>query len=52
VVANGFGRIDMARLQRSIDIVREAFNIARPLAASEIYDPRFLPEAAALAVAQ
>jgi NitT/TauT family transport system substrate-binding protein len=42
---NGFGRIDMARLQRSIDMVREAFGIQRPLAASEIYDPKFLPPA-------
>jgi len=50
VLANGFGQVDMARLQRSIDIAREAFNIARPLAASDIYDPKFLPEAAALRV--
>lgn len=52
VLANGFGRVDMARLQRSIDIAREAFNIARPLAASEVYDPKFLPEPRFLAVAQ
>jgi NitT/TauT family transport system substrate-binding protein len=42
---NGFGRVDTARLQRSIDMVREAFGIERRLAASDIYDPRFLPPA-------
>lgn len=40
---NGFGQVDMARLQRSIDAVREAFGISRPLPASDIYDPSFLP---------
>ena len=52
VLANGFGKIDMARLQRSIDIAREAFNIARPLNASDLYDPRYLPEASLLRVPQ
>jgi len=52
VLANGFGKVDMARLQRSIEITRQAFNIARTLAASEIYDPKFLPEPTLLAVAQ
>jgi NitT/TauT family transport system substrate-binding protein len=42
---NGFGRVDMARLQRSIDSVRDAFGISRPMAASDIYDPSFLPPA-------
>lgn len=42
---NGFGRVDTARLQRSIDMVREAFGIERRLAASDIYDPKFLPPA-------
>jgi len=43
VRANGFGQVDTARLQRGIDMVREAFGISRPLAASDIYDPSFLP---------
>ena len=40
---HGFGRVDTARLQRGIDMVRDAFNIARPLAWNEVYDPRYLP---------
>jgi NitT/TauT family transport system substrate-binding protein len=51
VRAHGFGQVDMARLQRSIDAVRDAFAISRPLAASDIYDPSFLPPAAALKLA-
>jgi NitT/TauT family transport system substrate-binding protein len=43
VRANGFGQVDTARLQRSIDMVRDAFGISRPMAASDIYDPSFLP---------
>jgi NitT/TauT family transport system substrate-binding protein len=43
VRANGFGQVDMVRLQRSIEAVREAFGISRPMAASDIYDPSFLP---------
>ena len=45
VRANGFGRIDTVRLQRSIDMVREAFSIARPMPWGEVYDPRYLPPA-------
>jgi NitT/TauT family transport system substrate-binding protein len=52
VLANGFGQVDMARLQRSIDISREAFGITRTLAAADLYDARYLPEAAALRVPQ
>ncbi len=48
---NGFGRVDTARLQRSIDSVRDAFGITRPLAASDIYDPSFLPPASDLRLA-
>jgi NitT/TauT family transport system substrate-binding protein len=48
VRANGFGRVDTARLQRGIDMVREAFGIARPMPWSDIYDPRYLPAAADL----
>jgi NitT/TauT family transport system substrate-binding protein len=48
---NGFGKPDIARLQRSIDSVRAAFNISRPMAASDIYDPSFLPPASALKLA-
>ncbi|WP_144300030.1 ABC transporter substrate-binding protein [Elioraea rosea] len=50
VLENGFGKVDMERLQRSIDIAREAFGISRTLAASEVYDPKYLPEPASLAV--
>jgi NitT/TauT family transport system substrate-binding protein len=48
---NGFGQVDMARLQRSVDAVREAFGISRPLPASDIYDPSFLPPATELRMA-
>jgi NitT/TauT family transport system substrate-binding protein len=48
---NGFGQVDTARLQRSIDAVREAFNVSRPMAASDIYDPSFLPPASELKLA-
>ncbi len=45
VRANGFGQVDTARLQRTIDMIRAAFNVERPLPWSDIYDPRFLPPA-------
>jgi NitT/TauT family transport system substrate-binding protein len=45
---SGFGQVDTARLQRGIDMVREAFGIARPMTWNEIYDPRYLPAAADL----
>ena len=48
---NGFGQVDMVRLQRSVDAVREAFGISRPMAASDIYDPSFLPPAGQLRLA-
>jgi NitT/TauT family transport system substrate-binding protein len=48
---NGFGKVDMARLQESVDAVRTAFGISRPMAASDIYDPSFLPAAAQLKLA-
>ena len=48
---NGFGRVDMTRLQRSVDSVREAFGISRPMAASDIYDASFLPPASDLKLA-
>ena len=48
---NGFGQVDMVRLQRSVDAVREAFGISRPMAASDIYDASFLPPAADLRMA-
>lgn len=44
----GFGQVDTQRLQRSIDAVRDAFGISRPLPASDIYDPSYLPPAADL----
>ncbi len=48
---NGFGRVDTVRLQRSIDSVRDAFAIVRPMTASDIYDPAFLPAATDLKLA-
>jgi NitT/TauT family transport system substrate-binding protein len=48
---NGFGQVDIARLQRSIDSVRDAFGISRPMPASDIYDPSFLPPASELRLA-
>ncbi len=42
---NGFGQIDTARLQRSVEAVRQAFNITRPVPWNEVYDPRYLPPA-------
>ncbi|MFM7780932.1 MAG: hypothetical protein ACKPB8_19605 [Alphaproteobacteria bacterium] len=45
VRANGFGRVDTVRLQRGIDMVRDAFGVARPLSWGEVYDPRYLPPA-------
>ena len=50
VLANGFSAVDMARLQRSIDIARAAFGIAREMKADEVYDPKFLPPAGDLRV--
>lgn len=48
---NGFGQVDMVRLQRSVDAVRDAFGITRPMAATDIYDASFLPPAADLRLA-
>ncbi|WP_198374285.1 ABC transporter substrate-binding protein [Neoroseomonas rubea] len=45
VRTSGFGQIDTARLQRGIDMVRDAFAIARPMPWGEVYDPRYLPPA-------
>jgi NitT/TauT family transport system substrate-binding protein len=47
----GFGQVDTARLQRGIDMVRDAFGIARPMGWAEVYDPKFLPLAADLKLA-
>jgi NitT/TauT family transport system substrate-binding protein len=41
----GFGQVDMARLQRSIDMVRESFGLDQRLRAEDLYDPRYLPPA-------
>jgi NitT/TauT family transport system substrate-binding protein len=51
VRANGFGAVDMARLDSTMKEVSEAFGIANPMAASDLYTPRFLPPAADLAFA-
>lgn len=42
---NGFGQVDTARVQRGIDMVRDAFGITRQVPWSDIYDPRYLPAA-------
>jgi NitT/TauT family transport system substrate-binding protein len=49
VRANGFGRVDMARLDSTVVEVSGAFGLARPIPASELYTERFLPPAADLA---
>ncbi len=45
VRANGFGQVNTTRLQSTIDMIRAAFSIDRPMPWSDIYDPRFLPPA-------
>src|SRR5271155_3406324 len=44
----GVGNVDLARLQKSIDILVEANNLPRTPKASEIFTPDFLPPAADL----
>jgi len=51
VRAQGFGQVDTARLQRGIDMVRDAFGIARPVGWEAIYDPKYLPPATDLRLA-
>ncbi len=39
----GIGDVDQARLARSCEQVRAALNLARPVAAQELFSPAFLP---------
>jgi NitT/TauT family transport system substrate-binding protein len=48
VMQGGLGNLAMPRVQASIDMLREVFNIAAPLRAEDLYDPRYLPPAEAL----
>jgi NitT/TauT family transport system substrate-binding protein len=43
VRSGGLGNVDMARLQRSIVMVEESFNMTPRLQASAVYRPEFLP---------
>ena len=45
VLANGFGMVDTARVQRGIDMLRGALGIDRAMPWSDIYDLRYLPSA-------
>lgn len=51
VRAKGFGQVDTARLQKSIDMVRDAFGIARTMSWEAVYDPKYLPAAGDLKLA-
>ena len=46
VRANGFGGVDMARLERSIDQIADTYEFTNRPAASDVFDPQFLPPAA------
>jgi NitT/TauT family transport system substrate-binding protein len=48
IASIGVGNVDVARLQKSIDILVEANNLPRTPKASEIFTPDFLPPAADL----
>jgi NitT/TauT family transport system substrate-binding protein len=43
VLKEGFGNVDMARLQRTIDMVSDAYKLPRKIKAEELFDPSFLP---------
>ena len=46
VRANGFGGVDMERLERSIDQIADTYEFTNRPAASDVFDPQFLPPAA------
>lgn len=48
VLSGGFGNLPAPRVQGAIDTIRTAFDIATPLAASDLYMPQFLPPAESL----
>jgi len=43
VRAGGLGNIDMARLQRTIEMVEESYNLPKRLKAADMYSGEFLP---------
>ena len=43
VRANGFGGVDMARLERSIDQIADTYEFTSRPAAADVFDPQFLP---------
>jgi len=47
----GFGRVDMARLESTVAEVSQAFGMAQPVRAADFYTDRYLPPAADLAFA-
>ena len=46
VEANGFGQVDMARLDRAIGQIALTYDFKTKPKASDIFDPSFLPPAA------
>ena len=46
VRANGFGGVDMERLERSIDQIADTYEFTNRPMASDVFDPQFLPPAA------
>jgi NitT/TauT family transport system substrate-binding protein len=47
VKKNGFGAVDMARLDGSIDQIALTFTFKAKPKGADIFDPSFLPDAAA-----
>jgi NitT/TauT family transport system substrate-binding protein len=45
VLAGGMGNLPIPRVQAAIDTIRTAFDLAVPMAASDLYLPQFLPPA-------
>lgn len=46
VRANGFGGVDMERLERSIDQIADTYEFTNRPMANDVFDPQFLPPAA------
>ena len=46
VRANGFGGVDMERLERSIDQIADTYEFTNRPMASDVFDPQYLPPAA------
>jgi NitT/TauT family transport system substrate-binding protein len=49
-LSGGVSNVDMARLQRTIAAVEDAYGIPNALTAESLYDPSFLPPAEARAL--